>query len=120
MQNVRRLILYLASAIGVWLLVSFGGAMLNSGNAAFWSNSLMWALLSCLIVAPGLLLANDVFTRSQQPADHESATSPSTDAQKPFVEEESDQVRTLWPEPEQTNEWPPEEEVKRQRQRVHA
>ena len=118
MKNVRRLILYVASAVGIWLLVSFGGAMVDSGNAAFWSTSLMWALLTSLIIAPALLMANDVFTRSKRRTARPSASSQGN--KKPFVEDDSDEVRTLWPEPEQKEEWPPQEEFERQRDRVRA
>ncbi len=55
MRKLRQYLLYLAYAIGTWLLVSFGGAMFNSANAAFWADSLMWALLSFTIVSPVLV-----------------------------------------------------------------
>lgn len=128
MKSIRRLIFYLASAVGVWLLVSFAGAMVDSGNAAFWSDSLMWALLSSLIVAPALLMVYDAFSASQEPPSQEapsqerasqarpssqSQTSRSDDEQAPFVEEERGEMRTLWPQPEteatQEDDWPPQE-----------
>jgi len=115
MKSARRLIQYLASAVGLWLLVSFAGAMVDSANAAFWSNSLMWALLSCLVLAPALLMVNDIFSRSpSDSAPDSAAASPNAEAQTPFVEDESDEVRTLWPEPgsdhqNTADEWPPQE-----------
>lgn len=115
MQNVRRLILYLSSIIGVWVLISFGGAMVDSGNAAFWSSSLMWSLLSFLVVMPALVLINHASTeasRRAQATARQQATPKSQ--QKPFVQEESDEVRTLWPEPEQKGEWPPQDVVQEQ------
>jgi hypothetical protein len=125
MKSTRRLIQYLASAVGLWLLVSFAGAMVDSANAALWSNSLMWALLSCLVIAPALLMVNDIFTRSDPDRDAApSASSTDADAaQKPFVEEESDEMKTLWPEPgtaqESADEWPPQEAYEEQ-ERVGA
>lgn len=110
MKNVRRLVFYVASAVGVWLLVSFAGAMLDSANAAFWSDSLMWALLSSLIVAPALLMVHNAFSGSQERTS--SRPEPSSDEdQKSFVEEEErGEMRTLWPEPEtepdQEDDWP--------------
>jgi hypothetical protein len=122
MTSVRRLIFSLASAVGVWLLVSFAGAMVDSANAAFWSDSLMWALLSALIVAPILLMVHNAFSGSQERPSQErpssrSASARSDEAQTedrtPFVEEEPGEMRTLWPEPEtepkQEDEWPPQE-----------
>ncbi len=122
MQNVRRLILYLASVIGVWLLISFGGAMVDSANAAFWSSSLMWALLSFLVVMPALVMVNHASNRSvQRTASSQGQSTPAQSEQKPFVEDESDEVRTLWPEPNQPNdEWPPQDVVEEERQRVRA
>lgn len=58
MRNARRFILYLAFAIGAWLLTSFGGAMFDSANAAFWSDSLMWALLAFMVVCPALVFSS--------------------------------------------------------------
>jgi hypothetical protein len=110
MKSVRRLVFYVASAVGVWLLVSFAGAMLDSANAAFWSDSLMWALLSSLIVAPALLMVYNAF--SDAPKDTSSRSEPNSDEdQTSFVEEEErGEMRTLWPEPEtepnQEDDWP--------------
>jgi len=124
MKSARRLIQYLASAVGLWLLVSFAGAMVDSANAALWSNSLMWALLSCLVLAPALLMVNDIFKRSRSHREQEPASSSAdAEAQKPFVETESDEMRTLWPEPgtkqNTTDEWPPQEAYE-EHQRIGA
>lgn len=108
MQNVRRAILYLSSFIGVWLAVSFVGAMFDSGNAAFWSGSLMWALLSFMIIAPGLVFLsvpssdNDSSGGRTTP----SAGSDSSAERTPFVDNETEENETLWPEAEQSTDWP--------------
>jgi hypothetical protein len=116
MRNVRQVILYLAYFIGAWLLISFGGAMVDSGNAAFWSNSLMWSLLSFLIVMPALVMVNHASSKSGKTAtDTKTADASGADPtpaaeQKSFVENETERVNTLWPEPEQEGtEWPPAE-----------
>lgn len=113
MKNVRRTILALSSFIGVWVLVSFGGAMFDSANAAFWSSSLIWSLLSCLIVMPALVMVSHA---SSQVTRKQAQQSPSE--QEPFIQEESDEARTLWPEPQQDAEWPTQQQ--RERERVHA
>jgi hypothetical protein len=132
MKSLSRFILYLASAIGVWLLVSFGGAMIDSARAALWSDSLMWALLSFLVIMPALVmaqLASDQAAQSRQrtaraqSASSQSASSQtaSTDAaeQEPFVDKGSKEVNTLWPEPEQDTEWPAQH-TSQERDRAHA
>ena len=108
MKNVRRLILALSGVIGVWVLVSFGGAMFDSANAAFWSSSLMWSLLSSLIVMPALVMVNHASTQSAKKAARQQAE------QEPFIQEESDEAHTLWPEPEQEAEWPAQQTTRKQ------
>lgn len=118
MKKVRRLILVLSAFIGVWVLVSFGGAMIDSANAGFWSSSLMWSLLSSLIIMPALVVANHASTKAEQ---KKTAKQTKTSAQKrdeePFIEEHSEEPHephTLWPEPEQEADWPAEETVREQ------
>lgn len=96
--------------------------MVDSANAAFWSSSLMWALLSFLVVMPALVMVNHASNRSvQRTASSQEQSTPAQSEQKPFVEDESDKVRTLWPEPNQPNdEWPPQDVVEEERQRVRA
>lgn len=94
MQNVRQTIFYLAFFIGTWLLISFGGAMFDSANAAFWSDSLMWSLLAFMIVSPAL-----VFLTTPSPNDSDSNSS------KSFVDHESDSPQTTWSEPDNPDEW---------------
>lgn len=118
MQQVRRLILAFSGIIGVWVLVSFGGAMFDSANAAFWSSSLMWALLSCLIVMPALVMVNHASgqSASKKAAQQEAA---SDTEQDPFVQDSSGEAHTLWPEPEQDVDWPSQESVQDQ-ERAHV
>lgn len=107
MQNVRRVILYLSSAIGIWVFVSFAGAMVDSGNAAFWSSSLMWSLLSFLVVMPALALVTHASMAQQQAEQNAPAARQADEDDKMFVEEEGE-AQTLWPEPnqDQDNDWP--------------
>jgi uncharacterized membrane protein len=113
MNNIRRLILALSAFIGVWVLVSFAGAMFDSANAALWSNSLMWALLSSLIVMPALVMVNHASTQSaKKKAAHQRSAS--GDEQEPFIQNDADEARTLWPEPEQEADWPSQETIEEQ------
>jgi hypothetical protein len=112
MKSVRRIILALSSFIGVWVLVSFGGAMFDGANVAFWTSSLMWSLLSSLIVMPALVM---VSLASDEASKKSARQAPSK--QEPFIQEDSDEAHTLWPEPEQKAEWPAQEG---ERERIHA
>jgi hypothetical protein len=120
MKQIRRLILALSGVIGVWVLVSFGGAMVDSGNAAFWSSSLMWALLSSLIVMPALVMVNHASTQSAKRAARKRSEATAED--EPFIQQQegADEARTLWPEPEQEAEWPSQQTVQEQQDRVRT
>lgn len=107
MKKVRSAILYLSVAIGLWVIVSFAGAMFNSANSALWSKSLMWSLLSFLVIMPALVVVNHASL--QQSAQRSSAppsepASPEAQEQKSFVREDSEGADTIWPETE--TDWP--------------
>lgn len=88
MHILRRFLLYLASSLGIWLLISFGGAMFNSANAAFWSDSLMWSLLSFMVIAPAFVFVctpppdNSVSARRKSFVDETNRTSLPSDSQQ--------------------------------------
>jgi hypothetical protein len=56
MPYARRLIFVLSTALGGWVLASFAGAMLDPTRSAFWTSSLMWSLLTSLLLSPALLV----------------------------------------------------------------
>lgn len=113
MKQVRRLIIALSAFIGIWVLVSFVGAMVDSANASFWSGSLMWSLLSSLIVMPALVMVNHASTQASHKTTQKQAQTPQRE-QEPFIQEESDETHTLWPEPNQGAGWPSEEQTSEQ------
>lgn len=49
---MKRVFQLLAVLVGIWLLGSFLGVMFNPGRADLWTRSLMWAMLSSVILAP--------------------------------------------------------------------
>jgi hypothetical protein len=59
MQTARRLVAALSCTIVLWVFTSVAGALLDPAHAAFWSSSLMWSLLSTLLVAPALVIVFD-------------------------------------------------------------
>lgn len=88
--------------------------MVDSANAALWSSSLMWALLSSLVVAPALLVVHNASPDSPERASSRSQPTPEED-QAPFIEDgEPGKMRTLWPDPEtepnQEDEWPSQDD----------
>jgi len=52
---MKRLFFSIAVFVGLWLLGSFLGTMLDPARANLWTTSLMWALLSCVVLAPVFL-----------------------------------------------------------------
>lgn len=77
----------LAIFVGVWVLGSFLGVMLDPGHKNLWTQSLMWALLSSVILAPVFIFVGT----------SESTSSPhSKRDMDPFDEpgETSDRVRS--------------------------
>lgn len=112
MKNVRRLIYLLSSLIGLWVLGSFVGAMVNSANADFWTTSLIWALLCCLLVMPALVMINHASSPSAEETssteEQDSSVEKAAPKQEPFVKG-SGSDRTLWPQSEE-KEWPPSQE----------
>jgi hypothetical protein len=49
---MKRVFFGIAALVGIWLLGSFLGTMLDPARAELWTTSLMWALLSCVVLAP--------------------------------------------------------------------
>lgn len=56
MLYTRRLIFALSTALGVWVLASFAGTMLDPARSAFWTSSLIWSLLTSLLMSPSLIV----------------------------------------------------------------
>jgi hypothetical protein len=94
MQTAQRILVVLGVLIGFWVLTSVAGAFFDPAHPEFWSASLMWSMLSSLLVAPALVMLYDASdpsskqTRSgpSQQVDSTSARTSSTPPQ-PFVQE---------------------------------
>jgi len=105
MIYARRLIGFISAAVGLWMLISFAAVMLGAPHAAFWTSSLMWALLASMLLFPALLMAwlgSDTIPESSGsprvqdgPRDHRP---------EPFADDPS----SLWPAPQEPprQEWP--------------
>jgi type VI protein secretion system component VasK len=109
MKIIRKLIPLLAGLVGIWVIGSFVGVMLNLSNADFWTRSLMWSLLASLLVMPGLVVLHHATQGRQKSVsdgeassdEQSSSTHPSVQKQPPFVPEEEEED-VLWPETEKS------------------
>ncbi|MEF8939095.1 MAG: hypothetical protein V5A22_04555 [Salinivenus sp.] len=83
MQTARRLIVALSCTIVLWVFTSVAGALLDPTHAAFWSSSLMWSLLSTLLVAPALVMVFDtsLVRRTETPRRAAAAQEPTPAAE---------------------------------------
>lgn len=72
--------------------------MFNEANADLWTNSLMWSLLSFLIIMPALVVVNHASL--QQSA---APPEPEPEEQMSFVDEDAEEG-TTWPETD--TDWP--------------
>lgn len=102
MRTVRQIILTLSFLMGLWVIGSFVGVMLNVSNPGFWTTSLMWSLLASVLVMPALVVAHHANTRraTRKAAEQRANQAPPPqEDQPPFVEEE-EREGALWPEPE--------------------
>jgi len=94
---MKRLLTFALAAIGVWVLTSFGGAMIDTVRAEFWTQSLMWSLVTMLVLAPLLIMLSSRAGPEPSPGDHTRESQP--DAAPAFVSEDAEQqVGRLWPE----------------------
>lgn len=100
MKFIHKLVPILGILMGVWVMGSFGGVMLNLSNAGFWTTSLMWSLLASLLVMPALVFVYHASSQPEKPTvEHTQPIQQSAEKQAPFVQEE-DQEGALWPEAE--------------------
>jgi hypothetical protein len=65
---MKRLFSSLAIFVGIWLLGSFCGVMFDPAHKNLWTQSLMWALLSSVILAPVFLFVGTADSESSKAA----------------------------------------------------
>lgn len=49
---MKRFLTTLAAALGLWILASFTGVLVDGARPEFWTTSLMWSLLAGIVIAP--------------------------------------------------------------------
>jgi hypothetical protein len=104
MLQARRLIFALSVGISIWVLGSFAGTMVDPAHSGFWTASLMWALLTSLLLSPALLVA----------AHHVSRDDPSGTGGGGRGSSFTDEPPQIWPEPEEPPEEPVQDEPSRE------
>lgn len=53
---MKRILNYAAIAVGLWVLASFAGTMIDKANGELWTQSLMVSLIASLLVLPAALI----------------------------------------------------------------
>lgn len=93
---MKRAFFGIAILVGIWLLGSFLGTMLDPARAELWTTSLMWAMLSCVVIAPIFLFfgTSDSQQSSTEPRDQPFEVEDSVDVPDEEVQEEQDKG---WP-----------------------
>lgn len=96
---MKRLFQLLAILVGLWVLGSFLGVMFDPARANMWTQSLMWSMLSSVILAPVFIFLG---TSSSDTASESSPPSPSD----PTFEVEENVDIGQQEETAETEEWP--------------
>jgi len=94
---MKRLFLSIAVFVGIWLLGSFLGTMFDPARANLWTTSLMWAMLSCVVLAPVFL-----FVGTSSPASSDTPRG----TEDPFEVDEAVDVPDEDPQEVQREGWP--------------
>jgi hypothetical protein len=99
---MQRLFQILAALIGLWLFSSFGGVMFDPMRANLWTQSLMWALLASVTLAPVFLFVGTSSSSSS------ASQSSSAEPEQSFETDSTVEVQEPEPTDEQTEErgWP--------------
>ena len=96
---MKRLFQALAVFVGVWVLGSFLGVMLDPARANLWTQSLMSAMLSSVLLAPVSIFVGT------SPSDASSEPEPPRRSEQTFEVDENVNLHQQ-EEPAETEEWP--------------
>lgn len=96
---MKRLFKLLAVLVGLWVLGSFLGVMFDPAHANVWTQSLMWAMLSSVILAPVFIFVGT------SPSDTSSESPPRSGSEQTFEVDENVDLGAQ-EEPADTQEWP--------------
>ncbi|PSQ95815.1 MAG: hypothetical protein BRD55_09315 [Bacteroidetes bacterium SW_9_63_38] len=99
---MQRLFQILAALVGTWLFSSFAGVMFDPIRAQIWTQSLMWALLASVTLAPVFLFVGTASESSSSTASSPSQADPSFEADGTVEVQESESTK----EPPEEQGWP--------------
>jgi hypothetical protein len=99
---MTRFFRFLAAVVGLWLLASFGGVMFDPLRANLWTQSLMWALLASVVLAPVFLFvgtSTNTSSSSPSPSEPEQAFDPGdgVDVGERAPQQENEPADRGWP-----------------------
>ncbi len=66
---MKKFLTTLATALGLWILASFTGVLVDGARPEFWTTSLMWSLLAGIVIAPFYAFMNAQMFSSADSAD---------------------------------------------------
>jgi len=96
---MKRLLTVLAVGLGFWILASFTGVIADPPRVDFWTQSLMWSLLSGLVLAPLYAFASAMTPSTSASrsvsAEHEEAPSKVTEVSFADSSSEAPPTRAL-------------------------
>ncbi|PQJ33550.1 hypothetical protein BSZ35_02095 [Salinibacter sp. 10B] len=94
---MKRLFNSLAVLVGLWLLASFLGVMFDATHKDLWTQSLMWALLSSVVLAPVFMFVTTASSDSSEPPAAETKTFEVDQSMEMNNQESTPQPKDEWP-----------------------
>lgn len=108
---MKRILTTLATALGLWMLVSFTGVIADGARPEFWTTSLMWSILASIVIAPFYAFMNaQMFTSADEDAVTASEETKTENAAPAFTPGSSDAPPTRALDLAAIRDWAPEEE----------
>jgi hypothetical protein len=95
---MRHALYLIAVVTGAWALVSFGAVMIIDGSADFWTQSLMWSLLTCAVTVPIFFISRSELPDADEPEVSKSVQEVFGEDADPFVDDANDSIEGARPE----------------------
>jgi len=110
---MKRILTTLATALGLWMLISFTGVIADGARPEFWTTSLMWSILASIVIAPFYAFMNaEMFGSTDEDAVAADEEVQSESTAPAFTPGTSDAPPTRALDLSSISKWAPEEEEK--------
>jgi len=110
---MKRILTTLATALGLWMLISFTGVIADGARPEFWTTSLMWSILASIVIAPFYAFMNaEMFGSPDVEVDAPSKEVQNDSTAPAFTPGTSDAPPTRALDLSSIRKWAPEEEEK--------